>query len=227
MIRKFVYFNLAMAAMAVVAAPTGSFANEAKELSKLSPAAGANAIANEEIVAADPRDFVTKLTDKVLQIIRRDGLTDKQKETSLIKLFTNHVDSKWMAQFVLGRYWRDADAGQKKKYTSLYQDYLIQSYVPRFREYEGEEYEILRITDEGSRQYTIQSKLKGENGKPDVRVDYRIHKKGGKFLIIDVVGEGISLITTQRSDFGGMISRKGLDHFIEKLEEKVKKMDAV
>jgi ABC-type transporter MlaC component len=44
--------------------------------------------------------------------------------------------------------------------------------------------------------------------------------------LVDVVGEGISMIATQRSDFGGLLSRKGVDYFNEKLEKKVNKLMA-
>lgn len=177
----------------------------------------------------EARDFVSKISDDVLAIVRNSGLSDANKEETLVNMFKQHVDTDWMGQFALGKYFRQANDEQKKRYLGLYHEYLLRSYVPRFREYTGGDFEIQRVNPSGTKAYNVQSLIKGSGGDPDIRVDYTIKKNGvDYFRIVDIKGEGVSLIATQRSDFAGLISRKGFDFFLDKLQEKVNKLhDAI
>lgn len=182
------------------------------------------AFSAEDATTKEARAFVDDLSSKAFSYIKDKNLSDSGKEDKLEDLFRNAVDANWMGKFVMGKYFRTTEDSQKKRYLKLYEDYLVMSYIPKFRKYTGQELEILKITPD-SGDYIVQTNLKSvKQGEPDVRVDYRIKKTGGAFRVIDIVGEGVSLISTQRSDFGGLISRKGVEHFINKLEERVNKL---
>lgn len=173
------------------------------------------------------KDFVTNLSDSIFSIVNSQEITDIEKEKQLIRIFKQSVDTDWMGVFVLGRYYRTAEPAQSKRYLKLYHEYLINSYIPKFRQYAGETFEVLRIREKSKNDFIIQTKLNNniEANNEDIRVDYRLRKNGtGSFKVVDIIGEGISLITTQRSDFGGLISRKGVGYFIDKLEAKVNEM---
>jgi phospholipid transport system substrate-binding protein len=172
---------------------------------------------------ASARAFVEKLSGDVLSTIRTKDMTEKQKAEKLEGVFRDSVDTSWMGRFVMGKYYRQMDAAQKKSYNDLYADFLIYSYIPRFKTYTNEGLDIVNIRKEGSDEYFVQTKIVRAN-EPDIMVDYRLKTFSGKYKIIDIIGEGISLITTQRSDFSGLISRKGLEEFIEKLDGRVKNM---
>jgi len=172
----------------------------------------------------EANEFVKDLGDKVLAIIKNKKFNDSKKEAELISLFEQHVDTKWMSNFVLGRYSRSATKEQLEEYQKLYHTYLIYSYVPKFKRYTGESFYIIKVDDNGDDEYMVRSKLERSPSEPEVRVDYRLYQNGSGFKVRDIVGEGVSLINTQRSDFGGMISQKGMGYFIEKLEFKVKNL---
>ena len=42
--------------------------------------------------------------------------------------------------------------------------------------------------------------------------------------MLDIVAEGVSLIETQRSEFGSAINNNGLDNFLDDLEKRVKEL---
>jgi phospholipid transport system substrate-binding protein len=183
-----------------------------------------------EIAAAEvdgARAFVNGISKRVIDVINRTDIGDDGKEEKLVELFESHVDTDWMGEFVLGRFNRTITAAQKEKYLKLYHVYLVRSYVPRFQEYGSRELNILRINSKGDGDYLVKMNLTGAADMPEISVDYRIRKDlAGQFKLVDVVGEGISMIATQRSDFGGLLSRKGVDYFNEKLEKKVNKLMA-
>jgi phospholipid transport system substrate-binding protein len=177
---------------------------------------------SEQIKESDPKEFANKVSERVLAILQASA-DENEKEKRLISLFQNHVDTEWMAHFVLGRYTKTADDSQLGKFNDLYKDYMLNSYVPRFKSYSGQGFEVLRVQDSAGDKHVAQMKIKQKDpSKPDIRVDYVFHQDAkGNFKIIDIIGEGVSLISTQRSDFGGIISKDGMDKFLEVLGTKV------
>lgn len=169
------------------------------------------------------RQFIDTLGDRVLAVVQDKAITDNAKEDTLRGMFLETMDVDWIGRFVLGQYWRQASEEQKTEYTALYRTFLIKTYVSRFREYTGETFKIIdaRQTDPGEYTvYTVIERPKAEN----VRVDYRVREEGKSFRVFDIIVEGVSLLATQRSEFGSVIQRQGLEGFLKKLDARVKKL---
>ena len=58
------------------------------------------------------------------------------------------------------------------------------------------------------------------NGSNDILVDYRLRQKGGTWRIIDVVIEGVSLVSNFRSQFQDIVSNGGPDRLLVLLKQK-------
>ena len=193
-------------------------------ISLLLVASGITAAVAASFSAKDPEEFADKMANKVVNIIEsKDSENDKLEK--LISLFKKNVDTDWMAKFVMGKYYRQIDDDKKGKYLKLYRDYVIYSYIPRFKEYSGERIAVTGSRDEGKGEHIVKTVLKTDKvNSGSVYVDYRLKKSGNGFKVIDIIGEGVSLITTQRSDFAAPLSKKGTAYFIDVLERKVKKI---
>ena len=61
-----------------------------------------------------------------------------------------------------------------------------------------------------------------QNGGQPIRVNYALSKSTGKWLVFDIVIEGVSLVTNYRSQFSSVIRKNGMDVLIKKLAEKNK-----
>jgi phospholipid transport system substrate-binding protein len=166
--------------------------------------------------------FVREVGDDALKLIKDGNVDDKKKEQKLISLFEKVVDTKWIAQFVLGSYWNSATDEQKKEYVELHHKFLINSYIPKFKQYTNQKIEFKKFYEEGNLEYMVETEIL-QPDKPAIRVDYKVREDAsGTYQIYDVIAEGVSLITTQRSDFTSILSRGGLDDLIKKLKDKVK-----
>lgn len=162
--------------------------------------------------------FIVEVGDKALAIVK-SATSPAQKEDELSALFNSVVDVDWMARFVIGRYWNTATPEEQKKYASLYQKFLTQSYVPKFRDYTDQKLVIKKSYEEDTDEYIVETVVVSSSNQP-VAVSYRVRKAGKMYRIFDVIAEGVSLITTQRSEFGSILSREGLAVLITKLEQK-------
>lgn len=165
--------------------------------------------------------FVESLAKDVISMIGDKGLSKDAKRTKLEGVFEKHVDIDWIGQFVLGKYWRTATDEQKKKYLTNYHKFLLLNYTSNFENFADTRFEVSK-TAEGNKpgEYLISMVLK-RPGQEDLKVDYRLREDGKtKYKVIDIVAEGISLLTSQRSEFNSVVTRNGLDYLIEQLATK-------
>lgn len=172
----------------------------------------------------EARDFVQQLGDNVLSVIEDKNATSAVKEDKLVELFADAVDVDWIGKFVLGKYWRQATDDQKARYADLYKPFLLRSYASRFNEYNDEQGNGFKIT--GSRplqenEYQVDSVIMRNGDKPPVAVSYRVRKETDHFKLFDVIIEGVSQLSTQRSEFGAVAGREGIDSLLSRLEQKV------
>lgn len=172
--------------------------------------------------ADDVRQFVDSLGQKVVSVVNSGG-GDAQKQ-QLQQMFIENVDIDWMAQFVAGRGWQQASEEQLTRYKDAFKRYLLMRYTTNFAEYTGSQYTIAGTRDEGDGQYTVGMQIKSGGAQTqDIQAGYRVRGAGGSFKIVDIIVEGVSLITTQRSEFASVLQQKGMDGLIESLETKVGK----
>lgn len=168
------------------------------------------------------KQFIAALGDSVVEIFEKQTDTS-EREKSLTALFDKSIDAAWMGKFVVGKYWRQIEEPKKAKFLLLYKDFLFVNYLPHFRNYSGEKQQVLDVVDEGDGDYLVRTQIMRPGKDAPVRVDYRVHRAEGasNFLIFDIVTEGVSVVTTHRSDFGSVISQEGVDGLIKRLEAKV------
>lgn len=183
--------------------------------------AGISANAGEN----DAKAYVQGVSNRVLDIISNQKLEQGEKQKKLVTVFEQTVDTKWIGRFVLGRYYNTATPAQKKAYDDVYREFLIRSYVPRFKEYKGQKFTLAETRKEGKDEYLVKTLITSASEAP-IRVDYRVRETGGTFKVSDIISEGVSLINTQRSEFGSVVSREGMDYLVEKLKERLEKLKA-
>lgn len=171
--------------------------------------------------ATAPEKFVDSVASQVLSIVKDAKTPIHDKKMKLRGLFTGVVDIPYVAKFVLGRHWRTATPAQQTAYLATYEPFLINNYVGRIAKYTGQTYKLGKGRADGD-SYVVTMELLDPNG-PSVFVDYRIRAEGAGYKVIDIAVEGVSLLTTQRSEFNSVVQNKGLDFLIQALEAKAKK----
>ena len=171
--------------------------------------------------AQGARNFIKEVSDKAVVLIKDDNTNELIKKQQLSKLFEDSVDTNWISKFVMGKYWRETSEAQRSVYLKLHRQFLINSYVPKFKSYTNQKILFKNFFDEGNDEYMVETEIVQNDGTA-IKVDYKVRKTlEGKYKIFDVVAEGVSLITTQRSEFASILSRKGVDYLLKKLKAKV------
>lgn len=165
--------------------------------------------------------YVETLGNSAIATLSDKSMAKEVKQAKIEKLFRENVDIAWIGKFVLGRFWRQASDEQKKNYMLQYETFLVHNYATRFTDYTSGSFKITDAKSDGDDEFTVSMQIKSdEAGSEPVMVDYKIRTdKGHKnnFAVFDIIVEGVSMITTQRSEFTSVVANKGMDYLISQL----------
>lgn len=173
--------------------------------------------------AKEPMDQIKQTTDKILSIVTDSSLKNPSKAQEKRRLIRRAVDDlfDWeeMAHRSLARHWDQRTAEEKKEFVRLYSDLLERTYMEKVEGYSGEKitYEGETI-DDGYAIVKVKISTKKNN---DIRVEYRLRKEGNKWLVYDVLIEGISLVNNYRAQFNSIISQSSYEKLVKRLRDKV------
>lgn len=166
-------------------------------------------------------DFISNVSDKTLKIIQSKS-SENKKMKQLEDIFSDALDINWMAKFAIAKFWKNMSDEQKDQYLGAYKQYLIKTYVPKFKEYNNQVIKITGSKDIGNGQYQVMTQIVATKGsdKTTINISYRCKADNGKFKIRDITGEDFSLLSTQRSEFASIIEKGGIEKLIKSLETK-------
>lgn len=162
-------------------------------------------------------NFIESMADRGINFLSDENLTMVQKKEQFRTLLRDSFDMRTIGRFALGRYWRVATEDQRNEYLRLFRNMVIEVYAQRFSDYRGQGFEIAGARADGEKDAIVTSFVVPEN-ESRIQVDWRVRYKNGRYQVVDVIVEGVSMSVTQRSDFSSVIQRGGgnvkvlLDH---------------
>ncbi len=165
--------------------------------------------------------YIESLGHKALDVISKKDAAKETKQQTLENIFKDNVDFPWVGRFVMGRFWRPATPEQQTRYLAAYQTFLIKHYTSRFTEYTSGSFKITGSSEGEPNEYTVNMQIiANDASEPPILIDYKVRKDKTSFKVFDIIVEGVSLITTQRSEFSSVLNSKGVDGLTSMLEAK-------
>ena len=174
------------------------------------------------IAGDDPGVYVMEMTKNAIDTLTNQSTSQEEKEIEFGELFDKNFDVPSISRFVLGKYWKQASTDQKKKFIKTFRNYIVKTYSSRFNEYSGEQLQLLNTENESNPKIFLVHTALERQDAPIIKIDWRVGKKKDRFVILDIIIEGISLAITQRSEFVSVIDQNegNIDQLISMLEEK-------
>tara|TARA_B100000749_G_scaffold256377_1_gene225004 strand:- start:710 stop:1318 length:609 start_codon:yes stop_codon:yes gene_type:complete len=170
----------------------------------------------------DPGSYVISTTEKAIKTLTDESIDPQEKEARFGKLFDENFDIPSISRFVLGKYWKSATTTQKKEFIVTFRNYIVKTYSSRFSEYTGEKLTLINSENESNPKLFIVHTALNREDAPPIKVDWRVGLKKDRYVILDIIIEGISLAITQRSEFVSVIDQNdgNVDNLIKLLKEK-------
>jgi phospholipid transport system substrate-binding protein len=161
-------------------------------------------------------DTIAKLTDK--------SLSPTEREARGREILTDNFDTPAIGRFVIGRYWRSASPEEQEDFLNVFQDVIVQRFVPLFEKESDSRFRFgpARTDEKDPNMSLVASELESPSKAP-VKVIWRVREEQGTPKVLDVVIEGASMALTLRSEYSSYIKSAGgqVSKLTESLREKV------
>ena len=172
--------------------------------------------------AATAQEQLKGAIDRVVSTLDSPALKGDDKAAdrrSAVRKIANEIfDFAEIARRSLGRYWQPLTEPQRSEFVGLFGDLLERSYISKIELYGGEKITYIGERAEGDLA-TVSTKIITKNGT-EVPVDYRLFKRGDRWMIYDVNIEGISLVSNYRTQFNKIIQTNGYNSLVERMKVK-------
>lgn len=168
--------------------------------------------------------FLEDLSARAIKSLTNSEKTESDREQAFRQLLNEAFDIPAIGRFVVGRYWRGATPEQQQAFLEVFEDVIVQRFLPLFAQYKGERLVVGSAEpDRKSDKFTlVDSTFIDAHGR-EVDTDWRLYATNGGYQIFDVVVEGVSMAITLRSEYDSVIRRAGgLEGLVKQLREKVK-----
>ena len=190
---------------------------ETPELPGLAPA-------GETAPAAHPAaEAIRTMAREAMAVLSDSSLSAEQRAQGLRRLMAQAIDIPPIARFVLGRYWRAASERQREAYVEAYSDYILAAYTAKIGGGATalERFDVVKTQAHGSKDFLVYC-IVARAGGESTRAIWRLRQRDGRYRIIDLMVEGISMVQTQRQEFVSMMRAYGgdVDKLIVMLKER-------
>ncbi|HMK56441.1 MAG TPA: ABC transporter substrate-binding protein [Dissulfurispiraceae bacterium] len=178
-----------------------------------------------EAYAESPMEAVKGQVDKVLEVLRDPSLKSeagKKVKTKKVRAIADGMfDFTEMSKRTLALNWRKFNLQQQAEFISLFKDLLSDTYAEKITSYTDEKISFTKEARLTENTVEVQSIVLRKT--QEIPINYRAINENGKWLVYDVVIEGVSLVNNYRTQFREALSNKPPESLLETLRKKVGK----
>ncbi len=177
-----------------------------------------------------PDVLVQRVTDEVLEIVRKDKDIQNGNTQKVIDLVDKkvlpHFNFTHMTMLALGKDWRKANPQQQQQLTSEFKTLLVRTYSNALSSYRDQKivYKPIKMSA-GDTDVLMRTEIIQPGSKP-VQLDYSLEKLDSGWKVYDVVVAGISLVSNYREQFGQEVRNNGIDGLIASIAAKNKTLES-
>jgi phospholipid transport system substrate-binding protein len=181
-----------------------------------------------QTVGADDKDVVKELLEKRIEaaiaVLQKNDLDQQEKNKQIIDIVTPLFDFTLMAKLSLGRkYWPGLIEEKRQRFIDLFTKRLKESYLDKLTLYTDEKV-VFKTPVQDKRKIQVSTELISKNNT--ISMLYKFYESTS-WLIYDLEIQGVSIISTYRSQFDQVLSKGTIDELLTKLEnpEKTEKTE--
>lgn len=172
--------------------------------------------------AAAPTTALKGHVEQMLQVLQDPALQSPGRATErrarIRKIAGDIFDFGETAKLALGRHWRQRSPAEQQEFVKLFTDLLEHAYISKIETYRGEQVSYSGESVEGDRAM-VRSRIVTPKGS-EIPIDYRMHRANDRWLVYDVMIEGVSLVANYRRQFDQVIQTSSYPALLDKMRAK-------
>jgi len=171
--------------------------------------------------ATGPRETVETAVVRVVEVLQQPeatGPAQSERAAEIKRIARELFDFDEIARRALSRHWAGRTPVQHTEFVGLFTDLLERSYMNRIEAYAGERIVYTGEAVDGTFA-TVRSKVITQR-RTELGIDYRMHLRGSRWQVYDVLIDGVSFVSTYRSQFDRVIQAESYGALVERLRKR-------
>jgi phospholipid transport system substrate-binding protein len=178
------------------------------------------AAASPATASEGPVQELKSRIDRAVQVMNEPATKGPAKvverRAKVRKIADEIFDFPEMSKRSLGVHWQELPAADRDRFVRLFSDLLDRAYFEKIDTYNGEKVTYLAPKVERD-QATVPTRVLTDKGS-EIPVEYRMRQDGGRWLVYDVVIEGVSLVSNYRAQFDRIIRTGSVGDLLKRME---------
>jgi phospholipid transport system substrate-binding protein len=190
------------------------------------PRHGATAVALAGLLCAaaapaqTPSQVVDGLATQVVAVLKDPQLAPPQRRERIEQIAYGAIDFTTLSKLVLARNYARFSPAQRAQFEAEFKRHLSMTYGRNIDSYQNEKVQITGERQESRGDVTVLSRILRGSASENIVVDYRLRQRDGQWKIIDVIIEGVSLVSNFRSQFQDIVAQGGPERLLTLLADK-------
>jgi phospholipid transport system substrate-binding protein len=200
-------------AIALVALSFAAMPSHAQEPEKAGPS-------GREPGHARPIDLVKSSVVRVLAVVQSSPtpVSEGRRRSDIRQLADGLFDFKEMGRLTLAGHWKERTPREQQELVRLFTALLERSYLSSIENYAGEKITFLNESISGP-YAQVRSRITTDR-RVEISIDYRLLDTGTRWVVYDVVLDGVSLVSNYRSQFNSIIRTSSFGDLLAKLRNR-------
>lgn len=171
--------------------------------------------------AGPATDLVKTKQTTLFELISKPG-NDAKVSSTLDEI----LDHPSLAEASLGSEWAARTDAEKTQFGDLLKQLVRRSYERNIKKTLGYNIEYIGETEKSGKIVVATKAVSKTDKRADpVEIDYTMAQKDGKWRIQDIKTDGVSLVSSYRSQFTKIVKKDGFPALITKMKDKIAKGD--
>jgi phospholipid transport system substrate-binding protein len=167
---------------------------------------------------SSPTEQLRENADLVLKVLADPSLPPQDRLAELRRIAETVFDVDEAARRALAQHWRERTATEREEFARLFADLLEHTYLARIDRYGGETIRYVGETVDGDHA-AVRARIVTATGG-EIPVETRLLRRGGRWLIYDVLVGNVSLVGNYRAQFDQVIRTRSYAELVERLRVK-------
>lgn len=172
--------------------------------------------------AGAPTDQLRGSINKVIKSLEdpeyKGDAKVKERRAVIRKIANDIFDFAETARRSLARHWQARTDREREEFIQLFSDLLERAYFSKIDVYGGERISYLGELVDGD-VATVRTRIVTRQGS-EIPIDYRMLRRGERWLVYDVSIEGVSLVSNYRTQFNKIIQTSSYQELVRKMRVK-------
>ena len=175
------------------------------------------------VAEKSPEAAVKTLLNEIKQIVEENGLSDAKKAANKkhSDIAVSILKVSEISQKALGKYWKKHSAEQQDQFQKLLEDLFVHVAFPSSAKFFAN-LDLMYGKSKSKKDMTVVPITIVHEKEGEVDIDFKMKQSAKKWLVVDVILDGVSMRNNLRSQFYKILKKNDFNELVRRMKKKLK-----